>query len=709
MGGYRWKRKRGGGSKNDDKSSKAEIKDSRDSNPYKPTPTENASFERYYLLQGIVREDVWNDFMASLRRPLPATFRITGNRKIAEWVKDQLNAAIPVNSEQETFLKCFDWYPHAFQINTDRKTIRSDPSYERFHQTLVSLTANGDVSRQEAVSMIPPLFMSIEPDHLVLDMCAAPGSKTAQLVEMLHQDGEGIPRGMVIANDVNQQRAYMLHHQVKRILSPALLVSNNDGAHFPNIYPHPSFTDSAFVEALQFDRILCDVPCSGDGTLRKNLGLWGSWNVHLALGLHQVQLRLLERALQMTRVGGRIVYSTCSLNPIENEAVIATVLQRYSSSLRLVDVGDALPGLEREPGISTWTVTNKDATVVYANQDSVPEAEKRRYPASVFAPSEAMLSLERCIRILPHRMDTGGFFVAVLEKTAELATHSAEQRRRRVFHKNDSTNAIAPEQQISERNEDPPLENHKEEDIKEEDIGIDSDADEAENVSQAALTKMIRSKHQQEPFVLVDYAHESLQSCFSFYGIPATKLPGGFVCRSERDPIKTLTFVSEAVKSVLSGQNFHLKIVNCGIRAFEHYDLRVTATNEKDNGRFACMYRLLMESVGCMMSVLAESQRLVKDAPVSLLKAILDSDNSVDLATIPSLEDALIARIDNLPDGGLLMIGGIEGNSNDKIAPVVMIPCWKNTSMATGARRCLVKAFVPKENRPAMVLQLNEK
>lgn len=69
-----------------------------------------------------------------------------------------------------------------------------------------------------------------------------------------------------------------------------------------------------------------DVPCSGDGTMRKNVDVWKKWSPAQGLGLHKTQLLILSRAVELCEVGGVIVYSTCSMNPIENEAVVAAVI-----------------------------------------------------------------------------------------------------------------------------------------------------------------------------------------------------------------------------------------------------------------------------------------------------------------------------------------------------------------------------------------------
>ena len=114
------------------------------------------------------------------------------------------------------------------------------------------MTQAGVISRLEAVSMIPPLFLDVHPDHLVLDLCAAPGSKTQQLLEMLKS-------GVIVANDANPQRALMLVNQTSHAPTTKLVVTSYLAQQFP--VPRNA------GKPVQFDRILCDVPCSGDGTL----------------------------------------------------------------------------------------------------------------------------------------------------------------------------------------------------------------------------------------------------------------------------------------------------------------------------------------------------------------------------------------------------------------------------------------------------------
>jgi 16S rRNA C967 or C1407 C5-methylase (RsmB/RsmF family) len=84
----------------------------------------------------------------------------------------------------------------------------------------------------------------------------------------------------VIANDTDSKRAYMLTHQARRLNSPAMLITNNDARRLPNLKM------DEMNKTMKFDRILCDVPCSGDGTLRKNPSLWKNFNAHLGHATH---------------------------------------------------------------------------------------------------------------------------------------------------------------------------------------------------------------------------------------------------------------------------------------------------------------------------------------------------------------------------------------------------------------------------------------
>ena len=115
--------------------------------------------------------------------------------------------------------------------------------------------------------MIPPLALNVEPHHKCLDMCAAPGSKTSQLLEIVSRslDRPETEHGLVVANDADTDRAYMLVHQCRRVNSPLLVVTTHKGQDFPHLNYKSISTVQASDGNTLFDRVLADVPCSGDG------------------------------------------------------------------------------------------------------------------------------------------------------------------------------------------------------------------------------------------------------------------------------------------------------------------------------------------------------------------------------------------------------------------------------------------------------------
>ena len=310
--------------------------------------------------------------------------------------------------------------------------LRRLPALAKLHEWLVQGNLYGSINRQEAVSMVPPLFLDVQPHHVVLDMCAAPGSKTSQLLEALHAPvaasdavpaTNGLPTGCVVANDADLARCNMLTHQLKRAASPALIVINHDAGRLP------APRNPATGEALSYDRILADVPCTGDGTLRKAPDLWRKWHLHMAVGIHPLQLSIATRGAAMLRTGGRMVYSTCSLNPLEDEAVVAALLRQTKGALRLVDTTGMLPALRRSAGKSHWLVLDKSgersSPVPPPGSKGLKTLVQSMWPPASQEEAEAM-ALHRCMRFLPHHGDTGGFFVAVLEKVSDWPLPTAQ-------------------------------------------------------------------------------------------------------------------------------------------------------------------------------------------------------------------------------------------------------------------------------------------
>ena len=165
------------------------------------------------------------------------------------------------------------------------------------------------------VSMVPPLFLDPQATDRVFDMCASPGSKTMQILEIMHSrslgcEAEAFSQGLVVANDIDSKRAHLLVHQVKRLGSPHLVVTNHPAQMFP-ILGGGRFRKGERVSrpARQqyFDRVLCDVPCSGDGTIRKQPEVWAKWTQNNGFALHPLQIKITLRGLALLKPGGTLV------------------------------------------------------------------------------------------------------------------------------------------------------------------------------------------------------------------------------------------------------------------------------------------------------------------------------------------------------------------------------------------------------------------
>nr|GMC65935.1 tRNA (cytosine(34)-C(5))-methyltransferase-like isoform X1 [Ipomoea batatas] len=455
---------------------------------WEPFDSRNLSFDEYYKEQGIVPPEEWDTFIEYLRTPLPAAFRINSSSQCYMDIRSKLEGdfmnslqAESADGSEVEAIKPLPWYPEnlAWHSNFSRNQLRKNQTLERFHEFLKLQNEIGNITRQEAVSMVPPLFLDVRPDHFVLDMCAAPGSKTFQLLEMIYHSAEQglLPSGLVIANDVDVPRCNLLIHQTKRMCTANLIVTNHEAQHFPSCHlnrHHPKSSEMGNSEdpqitQLLFDRVLCDVPCSGDGTLRKAPDIWRKWNGGMANGLYGLQVQIAMRGLSLLKVGGRMVYSTCSMNPVENEAVVAEVLRRCGQSVELLDVSNELPHLIRRPGLKKWKVKDKGVwltsyrdvpkhrrsaivpgmfpsgkTEVDSSMNEVTStelcdngcnqnlknvvlmAEEHATSTNIMEEEVSTLPLEHCMRIVPHDQNTGAFFIAVFHKLSQLPDNHKE-------------------------------------------------------------------------------------------------------------------------------------------------------------------------------------------------------------------------------------------------------------------------------------------
>ncbi|GAB64383.1 NOL1/NOP2/sun family methyltransferase [Plasmodium cynomolgi strain B] len=255
------------------------------------------------------------------------------------------------------------------------------------------------------------------------------------------------PSGVVIANDANFKRCCMLFHRLKNIHSNCLVVTNNNAINFPYIYVKDD--EGNTNEKRYFDSVLCDVPCSGDGTLRKDRNIWLNWNPFNAYNLFQMQVSILKRSIELTKEGGNIVYSTCSLNPIENEAVICEIFNSIENRncLKLINFGNELiDKLNFKPGLTEWKVMMDDQWFdtyeQYCNylQNKEHGKYKKIYDKiqlGMFPPEEEFMNeinLKYVKRFFPHHYNAGGFFIAVIKKCGKLQWKEEKKKKKKKIY-----------------------------------------------------------------------------------------------------------------------------------------------------------------------------------------------------------------------------------------------------------------------------------
>ena len=313
---------------------------------------------------------------------LPETVRVNPLRQDSEWVEQWLKG---VGADR---IGWFKGPGSAWEMPFARGSAEGE-----VRELLKSLHETGRITRQEIVSMIPVLAMDISPGETVLDMCASPGSKTTQIAECLGD------RGIVFANEISSSRANTLVSNVQRHASRSTIVINHDGRHIPK------------VPMEGFDKILVDVPCTGSATTRKNPEVWGKWSPKGGRSLHDLQINLLRKAVSLVRPGGVIVYSTCSLDPIENEAVVAEII-RTEKNLELLPVSEILPNLPGRGGFSSWPDIDDDAMP----SDSLDLKKSMASPVE----DEISESLKKCMRIWHDDVGGNGFFISVIKNSGNL-------------------------------------------------------------------------------------------------------------------------------------------------------------------------------------------------------------------------------------------------------------------------------------------------
>jgi len=283
-------------------------------------------------------------------------------KKFAKYINKPLKQSFRINTlkaEKEEILERLQNYdPHLEKVKWNENAFISNltnlgSSIEHFV---------GQIYIQELTSMIPPLIVKdVVEKNKIIDCCAAPGSKTTQMADMMQN------KGHIIANDSRHRRIKSLRGNLDRLGITNTTVSLRDFKSFPN---------------TKADLYLVDAPCSSEGTVRKKNAVARKWGDKDYKRFSKLQKGLLKKACQMAPKGSTILYSTCTFAPEENERIIDEILKEESIDLKTIK----LNGLKTSKGITTW---NKE---IYDKE------------------------VEKCMRIWPHHNDTNAFFIARMEK-----------------------------------------------------------------------------------------------------------------------------------------------------------------------------------------------------------------------------------------------------------------------------------------------------
>jgi len=285
----------------------------------------------------------WEAFWEAILRPLPTVIRTNTLRIDPADLRRRL--------ERKGFdLRSLPWDETCFEI---RGEIPAGNALEHWL---------GYYYIQEATQLLPVKALAPKPGEHVLDLCAAPGGKTTQIAQYMED------YGLLVANDSSAKRIQALLANVYRLGIKCVVVTECPGEKFPG--------------EGEFDRVLVDAPCSGEGVARRFPHLRKGAPLSAVLRLSALQKKLLARALELVKPGGIVVYSTCTLAPEENEGVVKYVLDRGLAELIPWE-----PPVPHAPGL-----------IRFLGIEYGPEMQKT-------------------VRIYPHHFDSEGGFIAVLRRS----------------------------------------------------------------------------------------------------------------------------------------------------------------------------------------------------------------------------------------------------------------------------------------------------
>lgn len=267
---------------------------------------------------------------------------------------------------------------------------------------------DGKIYVQSISSMIPPIILRPEPGERVLDIASAPGSKTTQMAAMMNNDG------YILANEIDKFRCEKLKYNVEKQGASIVHIINKDGTQL-------------FNSAKSFDKILVDAPCSGEGRfIVSNKKTYEHWSLKMQKELVEIQKKLISNAINLCKINGTILYSTCALSLAENEKVIDWAINNFNIEIEKININICiekntrvkLNDLSQTSKLET-NLTNKSEINLTSKLETNLNEEKEfvSYNSWVTKGNKKGLNdeIKSTIKILPNKL-LEGFYVAKIKK-----------------------------------------------------------------------------------------------------------------------------------------------------------------------------------------------------------------------------------------------------------------------------------------------------
>lgn len=332
----------------------------------------------------------------------------------------------------------------------------------------------------------------------------------------------------------------------------------------------------------------------------------------------------------MLAVGGRMVYSTCSLNPLENEAVICRLMKEADGALEIIEVGSQLKGLIYNPGMTKWSPATKELQF-YDKFEDVPLDQRNLLYRDIFPPKDVdKIGLQNCIRVLPHQQNTGGFFITVIEKRKllpwekQIDDTAVETLARKAKEKEEGTT----------------------------------------NGERPAKRPKYNQGFREDPFNFFSAEEELFKTFKKFFSLSDDFNPTSLFTRcSEESKKKNIYFCSPETAEILRYNVNYVKVINAGVKAFVRCDRRI----------IDCCYRLSSDGLTAIQHYIGADRRINvgKEDLVKLLNHL----DPADALFVSELSEDMQKQHRNITSGSCILDYKDEKHDFD-----LYLVAWRGTT-----------------------------